>query len=149
MKIPGNVNSVLAAKGHAIWSVPPEAKVLSAISLMAEKNVGALLVMEGSRLIGIVSERDYTRKVMLKGRASRDTDVREIMASPAITVTPEETVEECLRTMTEHRVRHLPVVESERVVGLISIGDLVNWVISAQRATIDHLEGYLSGKYPG
>ena len=149
MKIPGNVNSVLAAKGRAIWSVPPEAKVLSAISLMAEKNVGALLVMEGSRLIGIVSERDYTRKVMLKGRASRDTDVREIMASPAITVTPEETVEECLRTMTEHRVRHLPVVESERVVGLISIGDLVNWVISAQRATIDHLEGYLSGKYPG
>ena len=116
---------------------------------MAEKNIGAVLVMEADRLVGILSERDYTRKVVLKGHSSRDTRVGEIMVAAPITVTPGHSVDECLHIMTEHRVRHLPVTEGGKVVGLVSIGDLVNWVISAQSATIDHLEGYISGKYPG
>jgi CBS domain-containing protein len=149
MKVTGNISGILSHKGTVTWSVAPQDTVLSAIALMAEKNIGAALVMEGGRLVGIVSERDYTRKVALKGRSSRQTPVHDIMVSPCITVTPTHSVEDCLRLMTEHRVRHLPVVENERVVGLISIGDLVNWVISAQSAAIDHLEGYISGKYPG
>ncbi len=149
MKVTGNISGILGNKGRTVWSVTPEATVLSAIALMAEKNIGAVLVMEGEQLLGILSERDYTRKVALKGRSSRETRVREIMVAAPITVTPDHSVDECLHIMTEHRVRHLPVLEGTRVNGLISIGDLVNWVISAQSATIDHLEGYISGKYPG
>jgi CBS domain-containing protein len=149
MNITGNVGGILHHKGSGAWSIAPGETVFSAISMMAEKNVGALLVVEGATLLGIVSERDYTRKVILKGRASKGTYVQEIMASPAITVTSQHSVEECLRLMTDHHIRHLPVVESSRIVGLVSIGDLVNWVISAQSATIDHLQGYISGKYPG
>lgn len=149
MKVSGNVSAILSYKGSNVWATTPDATVYQTIELMAEKNVGAVLVMEGDRLLGILSERDYTRKVILKGRASRETTVREIMASPAITVTPEHTVDECLRMMTENRVRHLPVLANEKVAGVISIGDLVNWIISAQSATIDHLESYISGKYPG
>jgi len=149
MKVTGNVSGILGAKGKTVWSVAPDTTVLSAIALMAEKNIGAVLVMEGDRLVGILSERDYTRKVMLKGRASRETKVREIMVEGPITVAPEQSVDACLHIMTEHRVRHLPVTEGAKVAGLVSIGDLVNWVISAQSATIDHLEGYISGKYPG
>jgi CBS domain-containing protein len=149
MKVTGIVSTVLSVKGSAVWSVDPEDTVLRGIAFMAEKNVGAVLVMQGDRLLGIMSERDYTRKVALKGRASKDTRVKEIMAGPPITVTPQHTVDECLHIMTENRVRHLPVLEGGKVVGLVSIGDLVNWVISAQDAAIDHLEGYISGKYPG
>jgi CBS domain-containing protein len=149
MKVTGNISGILGTKGRAVWSVAPDATVLSAIALMAEKNIGAVLVMQGDRLVGILSERDYTRKVALKGRSSRETRVGEIMVGTPITVTPEHSVDECLHIMTEHRVRHLPVMEGTKTTGLISIGDLVNWVISAQSATIDHLEGFISGKYPG
>jgi CBS domain-containing protein len=149
MKVTGNISGILGAKGRTVWSVAPDATVLSAIALMAEKNIGVVLVMEGDRLVGILSERDYTRKVVLKGRSSRDTRVGEIMVGAPITVAPTHSVDECLHIMTEHRVRHLPVTDGPNVVGLISIGDLVNWVISAQSATIDHLEGYISGRYPG
>jgi CBS domain-containing protein len=116
---------------------------------MDKENIGALPVVEGGKVVGMMSERDYTRKVALKGRSSKETKVREIMGTPVITVSPQQPVGDCLRLMTEHRVRHLPVLENEQLVGLVSIGDLVNWVISAQSATIDNLEGYISGRYPG
>jgi CBS domain-containing protein len=149
MTITGNLSAVLNHKGAQVWSVGPEATVFDAIELMADKNIGALPVMEGPKLLGIISERDYTRKVALKGKASKQTLVREIMFSPVIAATPDHTVEECLRIMTEHRIRHLPVLEAESVVGIVSIGDLVNWTISAQTATISHLESYIAGQYPG
>jgi CBS domain-containing protein len=145
----GNLSAVLNQKGNQVWSIRPEATVFEAIELMAGKNVGALLVMEGSNLVGIISERDYTRKVALKGKASKQTSVREIMFSPVISATPEHTVEEAMRLMTEHRIRHLPVLDSDKVTGIVSIGDLVNWTISAQTATISHLESYIAGQYPG
>jgi CBS domain-containing protein len=145
----GRIGEILSRKGPNIWSVPPEATVFEAIQFMADKNVGALLVMSGDRLLGVVSERDYTRKVALKGKSSRETSVKEIISSPVITATPEDTVEECMRLMTHHRVRHLPVVEGEKVIGVVSIGDLVNWIISVQNVAISQLENYISGNYPG
>jgi CBS domain-containing protein len=123
--------------------------VFDAIKMMAKKNVGALPVVERGKVVGMMSERDYTRKVALKGKSSKETKVREIMGTPVITVPPEQPVGDCLRLMTEHRVRHLPVLEKGQLIGIVSIGDLVNWVISAQSATIDNLEGYISGRYPG
>jgi CBS domain-containing protein len=150
MRVPGTVSVVLNHKGSThCWSITPEATVFEAIRLMAEKNVGALTVLDAGRLVGIISERDYTRKVVLKGKSSRDTPVREIMGAPVITVAPTHAVSDCLRLMTEHRIRHLPVLDDGQLVGIVSIGDLVNWVMSAQSATIDHLEGYISGRYPG
>lgn len=145
----GNVGAVLNLKGSHVWTVTPETTVFDAIELMAEKNVGALLVLDKGQLAGMISERDYTRKVALKGKASKQTLVGEIMFSPVISVTPEDTVEECLRIMTENRVRHLAVVEGSALIGIVSIGDLVNWTISAQTATINHLESYIAGQYPG
>jgi len=144
-----SINSVLRRKGRQVWSVAPSATVYEAIELMSEKGIGAVPVMQGEMLVGILSERDYARKIILMNRSSKHTQVNEIMTSPALTVTPANTVEECMRMMTEFRLRHLPVLEQDHLVGIVSIGDLVNWIISAHEETIEHLEGYIAGKYPG
>ena len=149
MKIAGTIRELLTHKPTVLWSVGPEMMIYDAIQLMADKNVGALLVMSGGSLLGIISERDYTRKVVLKGKSSKQTAVRDIISTSVITVTPLDTVEECMRLMTEHRIRHLPVVEAGKVVGVISIGDLVNWTISAQDIALSQMEGFISGRYPG
>ena len=141
----GTISDILHHKGTQVWSVDPDATVFDAIKLMAEKNVGALLVMKDERLVGIISERDYTRKVVLKGKASKDTAVREILSGQVIHITPAHAVDDCMRLMTEHHVRHLPVMEGEKVVGLVSIGDLVNHVITAQSQTIEQLQTYITG----
>jgi CBS domain-containing protein len=141
------ISEILSQKGSQVWSVNPETTVLEAIRVMADKNVGALLVTRGEQLVGIISERDYTRNVILKGRSSKDTTVQEIISGRAITVSPDHTVEECLRLMTQHRIRHLPVLAGNRILGVISIGDLVNSIISAQNSAIQQLETYITG-YP-
>jgi CBS domain-containing protein len=148
MNANATVAEILNAKGRQTWTVSPENTVLEAIQMMAEKNVGALLVLEGGKLVGIISERDYTRKVVLRGKASKDTPVKEILSGIVIHVSPSDSVEECMRLMTSHRVRHLPVLEGDNVTGVVSIGDLVNWIISAQTNTIHQLQTYISG-YPG
>jgi CBS domain-containing protein len=137
------VAQLLKHKRDAIYSVEPEAPVLAAIRLMAEHSVGALLVMRGQELVGVVSERDYARKVILKGRSSSETLVREIMSSPVITVRPDQSVRECMQIVTDKRIRHLPVVTDERVVGVLSIGDLVRAVLEEQQKTIEELEQYI------
>jgi CBS domain-containing protein len=137
------VRQLLESKDRALYSVAPEAPVLEAIRLMAEHHVGALLVMQGDALSGIVSERDYARKVILRGRSSADTPVRDIMSSPVITVTPADAVTRCMELMTERRVRHLPVTDGARVIGMISIGDLVKAVIAEQKSHIEQLESYI------
>jgi CBS domain-containing protein len=142
------VEVILQTKGRQVWSVAPDTTVFDAIAKMAEKNVGALLVMEGDRLAGIVSERDYTRKVALLGKNSRTTPVRDILTAVVHPVTPQTTVQECMGLMTDKRVRHLPVIENERVVGIVSIGDLVNWIIHTQKVAIDQLHAYIAGGYP-
>ena len=149
MNTTGTIAAVLAQKGTEVWSITPTATVFEAIALMAEKNVGALLVTENRRLVGVISERDYTRKVALKGKSSKQVLVQEIMTRALHTVSRHHTVEECMRIMTDNRVRHLPVLEGDELVGVVSIGNLVNWIISAQSATINHLQDYISGKYPG
>lgn len=141
------IDSILKQKSGPLWSVSPETTVFETIKLMAEKNIGAVLVKSGEKLVGIVSERDYTRKVAIKGKSSKETPVREIVSTPVLTVTPNHTVEECMRLMTENRVRHLPVIEAEKVIGVVSIGDLVNWVISAQSVAIKQMENYIAGNY--
>jgi CBS domain-containing protein len=148
MKSSGTVSALLHHKGSEVWSVPPETTVYEAIKLMAEKNIGALLVMSGEKLVGVFSERDYTRKVILQGKTSRETRVQEICSAEVISVGLNHSVEDCMKLMTEHRVRHLPVVEDGKVVGLVSIGDLVNWIISTQSAQIDQMAQYISGGYP-
>jgi CBS domain-containing protein len=145
MERTGKVDALLHNKSGEIWSLEPSASVYDAIRLMAEKSVGALLVMRGAKLAGIVSERDYARKVVLQGRNSHDTPVSDIMTSEVITVTPSHTVEECMHIVTDRRIRHLPVVEGDRVIGIVSIGDLVNWVLTEQEETIRHLEAWISG----
>jgi CBS domain-containing protein len=147
--IPGTIHDVLRNKGSQVWIIAPDATIFEAIQLMAERNVGALLVMKEGRVMGVISERDYTRKVALKGLSSREARVSQIVSSQLITVTPAQSVEDGMRLMTVHRVRHLPVLEGEQLVGLVSIGDLVNWIISAQTATIHQLHSYISGQYPG
>jgi CBS domain-containing protein len=147
MVISGTIDAVLKHKSAALWSISPDTTVYDAIQVMADKNIGALLVTAEDRLIGVVSERDYTRKVALKGKSSKETPVREIISTPVITATPAHTVEECLRLMTDHRVRHLPIQENDRTIGVVSIGDLVNWVISAQDVAIKQMENYIAGNY--
>lgn len=142
------VRSVLEGKGSVVWTTTPRSTVLDAIRTMAEKSVGALLVMDGQSAVGMISERDYARKVILQGRSSKDTQVREIMSAPVIFVPPSYTVEQCLHVMTKHRIRHLPVMEGPRLAGLLSIGDLVRATVSAQRETIDQLTHYILNQYP-
>jgi CBS domain-containing protein len=143
------IRSILRTKSQNLYWLPPEATVYQAIELMSQKSAGALPVMNEGRLAGIVSERDYARKVILKGKSSKDTLVSEIMCTPVITVSAEETVDECMRIMTSHRIRHLPVVENDRVIGIVSIGDLVKWIVTAQQETIQHLHSFIQGAYPG
>ena len=137
------VRHLIDRKSRTLYSVQPEDPVLEAVRLMAEHHVGALLVMKGTELSGIVSERDYARKVILHGRSSAETPVSQIMSAPVITVSPDQTVQDCMKLMTERRVRHLPVVETGRVVGMVSIGDLVKAVIEDQQQTIEQLENYI------
>jgi len=147
--ITGTIDEILQQKPGELWTISPDATVFDAIELMADKNIGALLVMADGALLGIVSERDYTRKVALKGKSSRDTRVREIISTPLIAATTQHTVQECMRLMTTNRVRHLPILAGNEVVGIVSIGDLVNWIISAQSVAITQLESYIAGQYPG
>lgn len=146
--MPETIGSILECKSRDIWTIDPEATVYDAIALMAEKSIGALLILSDGKLIGVLSERDYARKIILQGRASKSTRVREIMTDNPVTVTPWHSVDECMRIITHHRVRHLPVMEGDRLVGVISIGDLVNAIIEAQAHTIDQLHTYITGRYP-
>jgi len=149
MEVSGNIGGILSQKDNEIFSIPPDATVFEAIEMMDKENVGALLVMEDGRLVGIISERDYTRKVFLRGKRSRETKVAEIMSTNVTVTHLQEGVEKCLRLMTDQHIRHLPVLEDDKVIGVISIGDLVKHVISCQSATIAHLENYIAGGYSG
>jgi len=141
-----NIGTLLHHKGPSVWTISPNATVFEAIQLLAEKNIGALPVVENDNLIGVFSERDYTRKVALEGKTSQKTLVREIISTNVITATPENTIEDCMKLMTGKRIRHLPILENGKMVGFVSIGDMVNWIISAQNATIDQMESYLAGR---
>ena len=150
MKISDSIGSVLKRKGETmVLSIGPEQTVHEALEMMAKYDIGALLVMSDQRLVGIFSERDYVRKGILQGHHSKETRVRELMTSPVLFVTPEQTVDDCMTMMTEHHFRHLPVLRGDSVIGVISIGDLVKWVISGHEHTIQALEGYITGAYPG
>jgi CBS domain-containing protein len=142
----GTIGTILHYKGADVWTISPQATVFEAIQLLAKKNIGALPVVEGDRLIGIFSERDYTRKVALEGKSSHTTKVREIITTNVATLSPNDTVEDAMRLMTEKHIRHLPVIEDGRMIGLVSIGDMVNCIISSQSAQIDQMEAYLSGR---
>lgn len=148
MKLSDTIGSVMKNKGGTVWSVAPDQSVYQAVEQMAEKGIGALLVMSEEKLVGILSERDYARKVVLKGRSSKETTVAEIMTAPVLYVNPGVAVDECMALMTQHRIRHLPVVESERVVAVVSIGDIVKWIVSRHEQTIQEMESYISQSYP-
>jgi CBS domain-containing protein len=148
MEISGTIRQVLANKGSEVSATTPETLVFDALTLMGEKNIGALVVMEGGTVVGVFSERDYSRKVILQGKTSRTTTVGEILSRPLISITPDDSIEECMERMTLNRTRHLPVLDGARLVGLVSMGDVVNWIMHAQRHAIQQLTGYISGQYP-
>ena len=148
MEFHDSIELILRLKGSQVYSITPDVTVYEALEEMADKDIGALVVTQGTDLVGLFSERDYARNVILKGRSSREIKVHEIMSSPCVTVNLRTTVDECMRHMTDERCRHLPVVEGGRVVGVVSIGDVVNWIIKAQDFTIHQLQDYISGKYP-
>ena len=143
------VDAILKEKGTRVWTIPGDATVFEAIQLMAARNIGALVVVSHRNIEGIFTERDYTRKVALYGKSSKDTLVSEILSPNLVVAKPDSTVEECMRLMTENRVRHLPVLDGEELAGIVSIGDLVNWTINAQSVEILQLHSYISGQYPG
>jgi CBS domain-containing protein len=149
MEMTDPVKAILRQKSSDVWSVAPDDSVYDAIEIMSEKRVGALLVISNGRLIGAISERDYARKVILQGKSSKQTSVSEIMSSPVVFVRPDATVEECMREMTDNGIRHLPIVDGDAVLGIVSIGDLVKWIISAHEQTIRDLHSYITGRYPG
>lgn len=139
-----SVKRVLQGKGHEVWSIGPEASVFDAIAMMAEKEVGALVVMEAEKLVGVMTERDYARKVVLQGRSSKGTRIKDIMTSRVAYTRPDQSVEECMAVMTDKRIRHLPVMDGDKVLGMISIGDLVKTIIEEQQQVIEQLEQYIS-----
>jgi CBS domain-containing protein len=149
VKLNDAVGLILKKKGSQVHSIPPDVTVYEALQKMADENVGALVVLDGTTLVGLISERDYARKVILKDRSSKEMQVHEIMSSPVVTVDRRATIDECMYRMTDKRCRHLPVVEEGQVVGVVSIGDLVNWIMTAQDVAIHQLEDYITGKYPG
>ncbi len=139
------IQTLLKKKGYDVWSIAPDASVYDAIHLMAEKAVGALIVMDGQKLVGVISERDYARKIILEGRSSENTKISEIMSSEVITIGPDNRIEECMEIMTERRIRHLPVLDGNEVLGVISLGDLVKYIIAEQQFVIEQMERYING----
>ena len=143
----GKVRNILAKKGHSIFAVEPTVMVYRAIEMMCEKNIGGLLVVESGKLVGIFTERDYARKLILKGKSSKDTPIKDLMTANLVTVTPETSIDDCMRAMVGRHIRHLPVLENGNLVGLISIGDVVQFVIEEQKGIIEHLEHYITGHH--
>lgn len=142
-----NVGTLLTSKGQEIWSIAPDKSIFDALEMMADKNISGLLVLESGKLVGIFTERDYARKVILKGKSSKNTKVNDLMTKHVLYVNSRNTVEDCMKLMTTKRVRHLPVIDSRRLIGIVTIGDLVKQIISEQQTTIDQLENYISGGY--